>query len=349
MLTALGVTAAESAVYGSLVGAVSASEDELAASTGLSQDEVRTSLAALLERGLVAPMADVPTRFVAASPSVVESMIVERLGELHTAQLALDRLASQYRANHLARSADGPFEVVRGEEALRHSSAGLVQSARSEVLSLIKPPLIAPRPHDGIGPTVCSRVVYETYALEPETIAGLAGGVLAGGQARTHTKLPLNMLAVDRSAALVPVAQHDTTPVAILLRGSALLDALLALFEYVWAAGVPLHLHGATNGRAGPMHLLTNGDRELLSLLLAGLSDEAIAMHRGMSVRTVQRKVHALMELTNVRTRMQLAWEAARLDLLETEVQPEDHALVPAGRNGDTPGPQPRIADLGGR
>ena len=49
----------------------------------------------------------------------------------------------------------------------------------------------------------------------------------------------------------------------------------------------------------------------MLSLLLAGLSDEAIALHRRMSVRTVQRKVHALMEVANVRTRMQLAWEAA--------------------------------------
>jgi len=50
----------------------------------------------------------------------------------------------------------------------------------------------------------------------------------------------------------------------------------------------------------------------LLSLLLSGLTDEAIAAHRGTSVRTVQRRVHALMDLAHVRTRMQLAWEAAR-------------------------------------
>ena len=49
-----------------------------------------------------------------------------------------------------------------------------------------------------------------------------------------------------------------------------------------------------------------------MSLLLAGLTDEAIAAHFRISVRTVQRKVHALMEMASVRTRMQLAWEAAR-------------------------------------
>jgi DNA-binding NarL/FixJ family response regulator len=53
-----------------------------------------------------------------------------------------------------------------------------------------------------------------------------------------------------------------------------------------------------------------------MSLLLAGLTDEAIAAHFRVSVRTVQRKVHALMEVANVRTRMQLAWEAARQDWL---------------------------------
>jgi DNA-binding CsgD family transcriptional regulator len=351
MLTALGVTAAEDAVYGALIGAVSANEDEITASTTLSRAEVASSLASLIKRGLVARMADAPTRFVASSPSVIESMIAERLEELHAAQQALDGLASQYRANRFARTAEGLFEVVRGEEALRRCSLGLLESARSEVLNLVKPPLIALQPDEGIGPgpTVRNRIVYETSALEqPGALEAVAAGLLVGDEARTHTRLPIKMLAVDGSVALLPVAQHDTTPVGILLRGCALLDAMLSLFEYVWLAAVPLHVHGVSDGRAGHPRL-SDEDRELLSLLLAGLSDEAIAMHRRMSVRTVQRKVHALMDVANVRTRMQLAWEAARLDLLQTEVQREDHALVPADGNGDSARLQPRPADLARR
>lgn len=49
-----------------------------------------------------------------------------------------------------------------------------------------------------------------------------------------------------------------------------------------------------------------------MSLLLAGLSDEAIALHLEKSARTVQRRVRGLMSVANVGTRMQLAWEAAR-------------------------------------
>ena len=353
MLTVLGVTAAEDAVYRSLIGVVSASADEITASTELTRGEVETSIASLIERGLVARMADAPSRFVATSPSVIESMIADRLEELHSAQQALEGLTSQYRANRLARTADGLFEVVRGEEALRRCSLGLLESARSEVLNLVKPPLIALQPDEGIGPApaVRNRIVYETSVLEQAgAVDAVAAGLLAGDEARTHTKLPIKMLVVDGSVALLPVAQHDTTPLGILLRESAMLHAFLSLFEYVWAAAVPLHAHGVTNGRpAAEAHRLSDDDRELLSLLLAGLSDEAIAMHRGLSVRTVQRKVHALMDQANVRTRMQLAWEAARLDLLETEVQLEDHALVPADGNGDTPRLQARIAGLASR
>jgi sugar-specific transcriptional regulator TrmB len=143
MLAALGASPAEDRVYGLLVTAVSACEEEIADGTALSQDEVRTALVSLIDRGLVDRMAETPTRFVAASPSVVESMIVKRLAELRAAQQTLDGLAAQYRAKSLARTADGVFEIIRGEDALRHCSLGLLRSARSEVLNLVKPPLIA--------------------------------------------------------------------------------------------------------------------------------------------------------------------------------------------------------------
>jgi DNA-binding CsgD family transcriptional regulator len=312
VLTELGATAAEDMIYRVLVTSLSACEDEISAATGLDQDDVRAALDSLVERGLAERMAETPTRFVAAPPSVIESMISQRLEELRAARQTLDGLASRYRAASLARSADGVFEVIRGEDALRHSSLNLLRSARSEVLNLVKPPLIAVRPEERIGPAqaVRNRIVYETCALEqPGTIEALRAGLLDGDEARVHTQLPIKMLAVDGSVALLPLAQHDTTPIGVLVRESAVLDGVLALFEYVWATAIPLRLYDG-NGD-GHTSTLSDEDRELLSLLLAGMSDEAIAMHRQLSVRTVQRKVHALMDAANVRTRMQLAWEAA--------------------------------------
>ena len=353
MLTALGASPAEDRVYGLLVTVVSACEGEIADDTGLSQDEVRTALASLIERGLVDRMAETPTRFVAASPSVVESMISERLTALRTAQQALDGLASQYRANSLARTANGVFEYIRGEEALRQCSLTLLTSARSEVLNLIKLPLIALKIEERIGPaeSVRNRVIYETPALEQAgTLDALRAGLRPNDEARVHSNLPVKMLAVDQTVALVPLAQHDTTPVGVLIRESAVLDSLVTLFEYVWASAIPLHVHDAKNGGRQSASVLADKDRGLLSLLLAGLSDEAIAQHRRMSVRTVQRKVHALMELANVRTRMQLAWEAARRGwLTDADVELEDHPPVASGENGDALRLEPAAADLLGR
>src|SRR5918992_690907 len=122
MLMVLGASAAEDRVYAMMAEAVSATEEEIAAATGLAEDEVRSALAALIGRGLANRMSDAPARFVAASPRVVQSMIATRLDELRSVQEMLDGLDSRYRANSRVRAADGVFEIVRGADALRLAS-----------------------------------------------------------------------------------------------------------------------------------------------------------------------------------------------------------------------------------
>ena len=315
MLTVLGATVEEDQVYRQLVSAITAAEEEITISTGLPAEAVRSALSGLVERGLAAQTSDTPVRYVAASPGVVESMISERLSELRSAQAVLDGLASEYRSNSLARAAADLFEIVRGRDALRQTSLGLLSSAQFEVLNLVKPPIIAVQSDEGRQPNEAAkgRLIFETPALEhPGNLGAIQKGLRAQDEIRVHTKLPIKMLAIDRSVALLPLAQQDTTPVGVLVRKSAILDALLALFEYVWATAIPLHVDSVNSPPPKGTSPLGDDDRRLLSLLLAGLTDEAIAVHRGTSVRTVQRKVQALMTLANVRTRMQLAWEAAR-------------------------------------
>jgi DNA-binding NarL/FixJ family response regulator len=314
MLTVLGATAAEDAVYRVLATCVSASEDEIADAAGLSRDDVRTALASLLERRLADRLPETPTRFVAGSPAVVQATISERLAELRAAQQTLDGLASRYRANTLARTAGGVFEIIRGKEALQRRSSRIARSARSELLCLVKKPFIAFQPGEGLESraSVRRRVVYETAVLAQPGLVERLRTSRAREEARAHTQLPIKVLAIDRSLAMMPLAQHDATPVGLLVRESTVLDALLTLFEYVWTTAIPLHLDGSAHQRDETVPDLSAEDRELLSFLLAGLSDEAIAMNRKVSVRTVQRRVHALMGLANVQTRMQLAWEAAQ-------------------------------------
>lgn len=51
-------------------------------------------------------------------------------------------------------------------------------------------------------------------------------------------------------------------------------------------------------------------DLEILTLLLAGMTDSSVAKHLELGLRTVQRRVKGLMELAGVTTRLQLGWHA---------------------------------------
>lgn len=55
----------------------------------------------------------------------------------------------------------------------------------------------------------------------------------------------------------------------------------------------------------------TDCDREIVLLLAAGATDETIARRLGISARTVQRRVQALMTTLGVRTRFQAGVQAA--------------------------------------
>ncbi|MFI1092707.1 LuxR C-terminal-related transcriptional regulator [Streptomyces sp. NPDC020917] len=55
---------------------------------------------------------------------------------------------------------------------------------------------------------------------------------------------------------------------------------------------------------------LTTVDRQVLQPMLSGLPDRAIARQVGISPRTVQRRLRALMDTAHVSSRMHLGWHA---------------------------------------
>jgi DNA-binding NarL/FixJ family response regulator len=63
--------------------------------------------------------------------------------------------------------------------------------------------------------------------------------------------------------------------------------------------------------------LLDNQDRAVLSLLVAGLTDNAVGARLGMSRRTVARRVQRLMSETGAHSRLQLGWWARERNWLQ--------------------------------
>jgi len=212
-------------------------------------------------------------------------------------------------------------DVVRGPEAIRQRFEQLQLAAREEVMAFVKAPtaLVSTAENtaedEAVARGVRYRVLLEREMLdaEPGLFDHLVGAVAAGEEVRMTDTLPIKLLIVDREFAFVPMGTVEA-PVhgALLVRRSGLLDALCALYESEWSKGIDINV--SSGSQAGSdLGLLDDLDAQVLSLLLVGLNDQAIAFHLETSLRTVQRRVRHLMDRAGARTRTQLGWKAARL------------------------------------
>jgi DNA-binding NarL/FixJ family response regulator len=154
-------------------------------------------------------------------------------------------------------------------------------------------------------------------AAEPSPVRRRRRRAIAAGTAvRVADELPIKFIIADADLALLPVGvEAGGEPGAVLLHRSGLLTAIEALFEAVWARAHRLELL-TTDGPARiaeiDLHGLTELDRRIVALLVAGLSDQAVSTQLDLSMRTLQRRLRHLMDIAGVRTRMQLGWYAAR-------------------------------------
>ncbi|MEV4440995.1 helix-turn-helix transcriptional regulator [Streptomyces sp. NPDC049577] len=138
-------------------------------------------------------------------------------------------------------------------------------------------------------------------------VPGTGGGRPGDGRGRIRLvdRIPAELVIADRRSALLPLASGADGSAALVVHPGALLDSLVDLFEDVWHEGRPLR--PAVPASQGP----DATDLEILSLLLAGLTDTSVARQLGLGLRTVQRRVRRMMELAGVTTRLQLGWHAA--------------------------------------
>ncbi|MDT0345173.1 helix-turn-helix domain-containing protein [Streptomyces litchfieldiae] len=332
MLEAAGLTTDEEAVYRELVTVDSATPGDLARRTGLTPGYAERLLAGLERKGLVNRASRTPPAWAASPPDVaLLPQLQQRAEALEQARAAVTDLLETYRGTRRRHDAGQLIEVVTGAAALRQRLRQIQDSARHELLWFCKAQYVAmpsvsnTAEFAALARGVRYRVLYERAFFEdPGSVDSLVAGVRAGENARAVPQLPLRMAIVDRELAVCPLVPGGPNgspeePTAALLRDSSLLQALLALFERYWEDGVPLAVSasGAVTGTEGVAGTaLSEDDQHLLSLLVAGVADKAIASQLQLSLRTVQRRIQHLMTLTGAATRMQLAWLAARKGLI---------------------------------
>jgi DNA-binding CsgD family transcriptional regulator/DNA-binding MarR family transcriptional regulator len=317
VLNGLGLGEDESAVYGYLLETKPATAADVRAGTGLQEPRASRALAGLEHAGFVHRAPGDANRYTAALPGAVDAAILRKLADLREAQERISQFAARYRATRLETEGIGVFEIIRGVDAVRERTGALLASARTETLNMVKPPVIAIHVTEpgAPGDAVRGRIVLDRDLIRnPGTLEAIRQTPGTDYEIRVHTLVPVKMLAVDRKTAMLPLGEQGGSPATVLLAESALLDSVLSLFSYVWETAVTLHhagLEDREEKRPGRSPL-TPENRRLLSLLLAGMTDQAIAGHYRVSVRTIERRIRAMMDAAQVRTRTQLAWEAAR-------------------------------------
>ena len=332
------LSTSEEKVYFGLCRKGAASAEDLAAGEGMNLDSVFQALLGLRIRGLVrGPGLDGGASWSALAPDLaLEGTLARRERSERTARDSLTRLLDGYLRERGQRDpvAAGLVEVVTGLESIGEVWSTLQAGARTSVDVFDKPPFVQPDDEEELPELemlargVKARGVYERASLlDPAKLSEVQEMIAAGETAVMVPELPFKLAVVDRRRALLPLGAGTELTAALIVRPSPLLDALIEVFETQWARGMPVpRAAGRSAPRADPQEPGRESAPEssegrmawegLLTMLSAGMTDEAIARQLGVSARTVQRRISDLMETLGSRNRFQAGVQAVRHGLL---------------------------------
>jgi DNA-binding CsgD family transcriptional regulator len=338
-LEGFGLGADAERVYTALLGVEDADVRGIATVTGMGEERVRAGAAELVVLRLAHPIG----RCWRAEPPefALAGALSERQRQLDADRLALEQLAATFRRGAAGRDGGPKVHALAGRAALADALRRVQLSAEREVRALVRPPVVAVTAEDNapvqfaqMQEGLAFRVVYDRQAA-----SGASGefmlqrSIEAGEQVRVADTLPVKLLMADAGLAVVSIGDESwgvstdaecSEPVALLVTEPSLLVVLDALFERLWAEAVAIPARGAPGakspgvrpgqeageasggGRPAPI------DLQLLGLVMAGLPDRAVGAHLGVTTRTVQRRLRALLDRAGVRSRIQLVVHAVR-------------------------------------
>ena len=308
MLEPLGIPADTEALYIALASLDAASPEELSARADLPADRVRSCLDDLADLGLALSVQSGRWRTLPLT-DVVKGLRAQRIAEVEAAAIAAETLQNQLMA--ALQDSDDDIRVVVGREAVVQENRELCGRAAREICIFDKPPYAE---QQGFTEAELTDDAPEWQAMErgvelrsiyhpgfdADRLQELMLFATKGEQARTGT-VPMKLLLFDGQTALIPsmpsyLPGHEIR--ASVVRHPMMVESLHWLFEAVWDSSIPI---GAGK------YLDSDPRRQMLvSLMMSGSTDDAIANQLGINVRSVRRWIAELMDELGVTTRLQL-------------------------------------------
>jgi sugar-specific transcriptional regulator TrmB/DNA-binding CsgD family transcriptional regulator len=311
---AVGINAFEERVYRAVLRRPETALTELSAAIEAPPRRVSRALAELEELGLVRRLAG--RRYVPVSPeAAIDMLIHQRRAALDEVRGAAAELIEEFRLHALQNHPAGLIEVIAGGEAVRKRSVELQNSPQKSIMSFDKPPYATPpagydevaaeRPLLARG--VEMKIIYDSAALQmPSRLPAVVELVRLGEKARTLPILPLKLYIYDQRLAIIPLTGNHVSEAMVIIHRSALLNALVALFDAYWDRAAPI-----TSTPESASDEISPQEAQVLTMLGAGLTDQAIARQLGVSLRTARRRVTAVMDRVHASTRFQAGVAAA--------------------------------------
>lgn len=244
-------------------------------------------------------VADHPRATLERLVSAEEARLAARRREVATLREAID----VFVADHHAGQDDGDAQCATREyhdsadvpavlEHLAASTTGVIRLAHPE------PPWYTPADHPVLQSCLEEgrevRAIYEVDSVQTRSLE-VAQWAQAGEEQRLASDVPSDFACFGTDALLAAVEWGGLSGRYVVLRDKPVVEAFVELFDTIWATAM-------TNDTARD----ASSDR-LVELLEAGFKDEAIARSLGVSMRTVRRRIAALMAECGVETRFQLA------------------------------------------
>jgi sugar-specific transcriptional regulator TrmB/DNA-binding CsgD family transcriptional regulator len=352
MLQPLGISAEAEAVYVALGPLPSASVSELARVTSLTPEKVAETLEQLRSLGLATDSSRGNWRALPLL-DVVNQLKAQRWSEIELASVAAESLEGHLLAAGASQADE--IKTLVGRQTIVAAHRELMDSARREICFFDKPPYaqvrstiteeaLSTEPEwQALERNVILRCVYDP-GFDTDRLAELSLFAKKGEQSRT-SPVPMKLIIIDGHTALIPSMRsyapgHELR--ASIVRNALLVEALQWLFEAVWEAAVPIQT--TIKGESDPRRQM------LISLLMTGSTDSAIANTLNINVRSVRRWISELMDELGVTTRLQLGAALVRSDGIrgEQSVSADIHSL-PQPSHGDQlatvtniPKPRPR-------
>ena len=317
-LEGLGLSPCQAALYTAMLRLHRATLTELAEVVGRPAEDVLDALDGLVRLGAVDRRRE---EFSVRHPAAaIGRLVAERLDRMarETRQIdevlaAAGRLAHHYDAGRDWRSGRFSVEPMSGADELCESVIGLaLQAPPAELVMAVPDRRTMARFADGYGGQWLQaaadgilrlRLVVALDALSSPAVREVCGRFSAvGAGLRALDAVPSWFFALgDGAAGLpaewgVPLPEHSYN--CYLVHAPVAVGALRALFEELWARAAPISPH--------------NNVLQVLRLAAHGLSDDAVARHLGVSVRTVRARFAEAMSELGAQSRFQAGVEAAR-------------------------------------